>query len=174
MPSKNLKDVSLKLSISSQDFSVSAFAFIKNENIRIDILRPFAGPISSVYLKGDEAVFQFPSLKKCYKANLANEEFLPWAEHFSVKWVISILKGDIFKDQNCRVQNKTVRCKTKAFTIFLRKKNARKSTVVFKFGDHKKIKIKIQRLTPVSLKKDVFIYSLEGCQLIQKWQELGF
>ena len=70
MPFKSSEDVSLKVFISSNSFSVSAFAFIKAENVRVDILKPFSGPFGYLYLKGEKAVFLFPSSKNTIEESL--------------------------------------------------------------------------------------------------------
>lgn len=177
MPIKDSRDLSLKLSISGNHFSVAALVFIKEENVRVDILRPFSSPFGSLYLKGEKAVFLFPGIKKYYQGIFNKEALIfppvfQWLGRLSVKQFISVLKGELPSNWNCLVQRKYVYCKLKELEVFLKTKNAKYKTVILSFKNQQTTKIKIRKLHHGILKQEIFSYNLTGWQSIEKWEDL--
>ena len=168
------KDLSLKISISSEKLSVSAYVFIKENNVRIDILKPFSGVFSYLYLKGEEAVFLIPSIKKYYKGDFKNRNFLPWSINISAQELVSVLKGEHLENGVCMIQRRGFSCKKEGIEILLKKQGFRKTTVVLKTKNQQEIKIKIRYLSHRGLKKEVFSYNLKDYYRLEKWDELEF
>lgn len=150
---------------------------MKDENIRVDILRPFSSPFGSLYFKNEKAVFLFPGIKRYYQG-IFNEEVsvlppaLQWFRKLSVKQFVSILRGELPSTWNCRIQKRHVYCRLKEFEIFLKIKNAGYTNITLRFKDQRMIKMKIRKLHRGVLKREIFSYDLTGWQSIEKWEDL--
>ena len=173
VPVKSSKDLSLKVSFSQDNFSVMALVFIKEERLRVDILRPFLGPFAYLYIKGQEVTLLLPSEKKYYQGEFKSEMFLPTMENLPLKWLVSILKGEFSKKRGCLLKKREAYCKVKGLKIFLKRQDSKRTVAVLQRGNEK-IKIKIRRLSKKLLKEEVFIYDLENYQPFANLKVLNF
>lgn len=172
LPVKPSKDVSLKISISGKRFSVAAFVFIKEDKVRVDILRPFSGPFSHLYLTGEKAVFLLPGVKTYYQGLFNSQIFFPKITSLSAKWLRLILKGELPSDKHCLSQKQNAYCKIGHLEIFFKKQSSNKSMVLLRHNNKREIKIKIRKLSRKVLKEELFIHDISGYQAVQKWQDL--
>ena len=95
-------EFSVKSSFQNKKTEFSAYASIrKSEALRVDIMKPFIGPIAHFFINNKKMILQFPSRKEYYKGAFNSQIFFPQFHSIPSQWIFSILKNEIPAEWKC-------------------------------------------------------------------------